>query len=375
LLILKIIGIIILAVIGLVVVLLLTVLLVPIRYRLKAAHGENYLEAEGTVSWLFHFIHARIIFRDSKPHIRVRIFGKIIFDNLRPKSVKSKKVKKTKTKHKAARRKKQVAKKPPVDHAPGVPREDTGKEAGPKDRAIDKEQLTEFESLDEKISEQTRLTEQERLEEKIAEQTRLTEQERLEEKISEQTRMTEQVRMDEKESEQTRLTGQKNKKPTLFERLKNKFKQIKNSIITFFQGIQGKIKKGIEAFANIKQKISLIKAFIKDEINKEVFKLTFKSLIKILKHIMPRKLKSSIVFGTGDPCSTGQTLGVLAFLYSFYGDKIQITPDFENKIFEGRHYAKGRIRLVTILIIVIKLILDKRFTQFRNNMKTLKEAL
>ena len=103
--------------------------------------------------------------------------------------------------------------------------------------------------------------------------------------------------------------------------------------------------------------------------------MTYGSIGKLLKHILPRKLKANIIYGTGDPCSTGQILGALSILYSMYGDRVTIIPDFENQRFEGNAMARGRIRLVTILIIVIKLILDKRFRQLRNNVRLLKEAL
>jgi hypothetical protein len=160
-----------------------------------------------------------------------------------------------------------------------------------------------------------------------------------------------------------------------FKKIWDKIKTIKERIVTFFQGIKGKIKSWIESYTNIRRKIELISDFIKNEINREAFRITYSSLKKLLKHILPTKLESNLIFGTGDPCTTGQALGAFSLLYSFYGDKIKITPDFENQRFEGKHYARGRIRLVTILIIVIKLILDKRFKQFTSNFKTLKEAL
>jgi hypothetical protein len=65
----------------------------------------------------------------------------------------------------------------------------------------------------------------------------------------------------------------------------------------------------------------------------------------------------------------------MGILYGFYGDRVVIIPDFENKVFEGKHYARGRIRLITLLIIVIKLISDKRFKRLKSNFLILKEAL
>ena len=81
-----------------------------------------------------------------------------------------------------------------------------------------------------------------------------------------------------------------------------------------------------------------------------------------------------LLFGTGDPCSTGKVLGVLSLIYGLYGEHIEITPDFNNKVLEGNFNVKGRIRLVRIIIIVTKLLLDKRFKRLKNNFSRLKEG-
>jgi vacuolar-type H+-ATPase subunit I/STV1 len=166
-----------------------------------------------------------------------------------------------------------------------------------------------------------------------------------------------------------------NKKESLLRKLIRKCKYFIDKMTAFFKGIKSKIIKWIETIQNVKNKVNMISDFIHEEINREGLKVTLNSLKKLLKHIKPTKLRSRIIFGTGDPCSTGQALGVLGFLYSFYGDNIQIIPDFENERLEGKHYARGRIRLVTILIIVIKLILNKKFKQLKSNFQILREAL
>ena len=153
------------------------------------------------------------------------------------------------------------------------------------------------------------------------------------------------------------------------------FKRTKERIVGFFKRTKEKILSIFHDLTDIQRKIGLISTFITDEKNRAGMKRTFKSLKKIIKHILPTKLRSKVIFGTGDPCSTGQLLGLCAILYSFYGDNMQITPDFQNARFEGQHYAKGRIRVITLLFIVIKLMLDKRFKQLKGNLLILKEAL
>jgi len=332
LLILKIIGIVLLVLISLLLLLIFTVLLVPVRYRISAAQGKDQFSMEGTVSWLLHLIHARISMIGTKPHIRVRIFGKVVFDNLKVKKTRTKVAKKRKSVKKNIRNRTNMeTKNPVVSKTPQID------EASKKDDILKNDTTDPLDIVKDFADVKT---------EDIP-------------KIIEG--------MEKSESTKHRQS--------LLQKIRDIVKKIKEIISTFFQGMKDKIRKWIESSVNIKRKIALLLEFVKDEINQEAFKLTYFSLIKLLKHILPTKLKSSIIFGTGDPCSTGQALGALSILYSFYGDKIQITPDFENKRFEGRLAARGRIRLVTILIIVIKLILDKRFKYLKSNMKTLKEAL
>ena len=55
--------------------------------------------------------------------------------------------------------------------------------------------------------------------------------------------------------------------------------------------------------------------------------------MNLLKKIKPKKIEGDIVIGTGDPASTGQTIGAVAALYGFIPEKLVITPDFEEKRF------------------------------------------
>lgn len=82
-------------------------------------------------------------------------------------------------------------------------------------------------------------------------------------------------------------------------------------------------------------------------------------LVYLLKKIRPKKIEGRIVFGTGDPASTGQLTGLIAVFYGFYPEKLQITPDFEEKRIEGKLQVKGKLRLIHLLIIVLRLVADR----------------
>ena len=48
-------------------------------------------------------------------------------------------------------------------------------------------------------------------------------------------------------------------------------------------------------------------------------------MLHLLKKIKPRKIKSDILFGTGDPCLTGQALGAIAVYMAMTGTFFNIT--------------------------------------------------
>lgn len=81
----------------------------------------------------------------------------------------------------------------------------------------------------------------------------------------------------------------------------------------------------------------------------------------LLKKIKPSKIEGDIVLGTGDPATTGQMIGAIAALYGFFPEKLHITPDFEEQKYEGNIHVKGKLRLIHVVIIVVKLTADQNF--------------
>jgi hypothetical protein len=361
---------------GLLLIILGIILLVPIRYRVAVEHGEEFC-MDGRAGWLFHFINAKVTQLEGKLHIRVRILWFTLFDNLKPKRVKIKKEKQKTIKRKKARTNvktnnlvKSVVNNKSSDKLLDKAMDKSSDKATDKtlDKTIDESKNRTTNKSSDKATDKTIDKATDKTTDKALDIVSDTIQNKTP-IISQNTRVTEQ-----KPSEVTDNLISENKE-NFFQKLINRINRRKEKVIAFFHNLKNKIVKWFENILDLKKKVGLITDFLKNELNKDGFKLTFGSLKKLLKHILPTKLRSRLVFGTGDPCSTGQALGVMSFFYSVYGDKVQIIPDFENKILEGKHYARGRIRLVTLLIIVIKLILDKRFKRLKNNFQILKEEL
>ena len=346
LMIIKIIGMVLLILLGILLLIILSVLLIPIRYSLSVEHGDDNFFLEGKVSWLLHVIHASFVWKDDEEqHLRIRIFGLIIYDNLRQKKTKIKKG-----------RKLSFIKRKKANNLKGTKSEQTIKKSVSKVEHNEPDHISEDKVEKEATVITKHSNDEVTIEKKI---TIKTESNNGQENVD--------YKNSAKEDEEEKLP--------FIQRILYRLRSIKEKVKAFFTGIKNKAIKIYETIVNINHKKDLIMDFLRDDINKEGFKLTYYSLKKLLKHVLPTKLQSRIAFGTGDPCSTGQALGVMGFLYSLYGDKVQIIPDFENQRLEGTHYARGRIRLVTILIIVIKLMIDKRFKELRRNVKILKEAL
>ncbi|WP_105614992.1 DUF2953 domain-containing protein [Vallitalea okinawensis] len=109
-----------------------------------------------------------------------------------------------------------------------------------------------------------------------------------------------------------------------------------------------------------------IKAVYQHEDREAVFRSCKKSLIKLLKHIKPRKFNISLVVGFEDPSNTGYVLALDGVLKPFIdkNNHLQIQGEFNNEIFEGKGYFKGRIYLYYITLIAGKLLLDKKVRNY-----------
>lgn len=344
---LKFIGTVLLVLLGIMIGLLLVLLFVPVRYRMRLIHGDE-LQFEGTISWLLHIVHGTVAQDGEKRRIYLRIFGFIVFDTDKPK--KPKKLKKRK-KTKKSRLKRHNKKAVVDDKRIGLSDKKKSNRIHSSNSLRDGETVHE----DEKVHESKAVDEGKAVREEIKPLN------------TDESIALEGESIGDEENEKT-SNGFMGK---VLLRIKTIFIRIKE----FFNKLMERIRRWITTTLSIKQKISMIKVFFDEEENREALGASMLTLKKLLKHILPTKIRSKLIFGTGDPGSTGQALGILGIFYGRYGEHVHITPDFENKIFEGNHRVKGRIRMSTLLIIVIKLLLDKRFKRLIQNFKILKEAL
>ena len=317
LLILKIIGITLLAVLGLILLLLALVLFVPVFYRVRIIHNPQQTKVTAKVSFLWPAITAAVQYL-KKLSYKVRVFGITILDSEKPKKEKAKKEKKPKPDKKKKKKEKKKKKNTVAEQEP---------------------QEAVFAPLEQPVSQEK----DESAEDKTAEN-----------KPSEET-----VPPEEKNGEQAQT---KEKKPGVFAKIKAKIQKLRETI----RKIVSKIKKLLH------QKDEVQRILGKPE-TKSALRFAWGKLKRLLKHILPRKIKGYVIYGADNPATTGQALGILSVLYARTGKLLEIRPNFMEKQLECDVLIKGRIQLFTLLLIAAKVALNKELRQVIMEFKGIKD--
>jgi hypothetical protein len=345
--ILKILAIIVASILGLLLFLLLIVLFVPIRYQVDL-RTKDELAVKARVNWLLRIVFVRAWFLDHKLHLKLRIFGICIYDNLRPR--KPKKLKKQKTS-------KKTKENPRVQNELG------------KDIKQDTKQ-----EIEQDVKQEIELEVKQEIEQEVEQNEH--EEQKASVGIDYQAKET----LNDNKAETIDNTKEiiKEKSSNFFHKIKSVFKKISDiirKVVHLFATIKTKIKGLLEIVKTLWHKKRLIMSFLKDEINKAGLKILFHRIWEVLKHCAPKKICGFLKFGTGDPCSTGEAFALAAIFYAKYGGSLTIEPDFEDKVLEAEVMVKGRIRIFSLLIIGIRLIRNKNFSKLLKNAKQLKEEL
>lgn len=345
--ILKIIGIILISILGILLILTFIILFLPIRYQIEV---NKYEEFRGNVKlqWVFHILFLKIAYEKGKKTYQLRVFGFTIKDSDNPKKGKDRK-KKTKYKSK---RKNTKRKKPQKRNQ--VTKDDKNNSKSHIEGSV--------KSVYEKESKNIKENE-------------------IQYKDIQQNRKKTGSSREDNPEDFKEISDLENKKTSYWEKLCNiirrihkKIKNVFSKICNFFKKLKGNLVEINHTRETLVRQCRLILTFFNEEANKEGVKKIWLTIKKSVTHIFPRKIKGQIHFGTGDPSSTGQLLGIISLTYHYYRN-IKIVPDFEEEVLEGNVNARGRIQLFTLAIIYIKLLLDKNFKKLLKSFQELKEEL
>ena len=82
---------------------------------------------------------------------------------------------------------------------------------------------------------------------------------------------------------------------------------------------------------------------------KTAFEYSKKKIFRLLKHILPRRIKVNGEVGFDDPSVTGQILVITSMMIPFFGEKVNIRGNFEEPVIDIEGMLKGRITIFTAL--------------------------
>lgn len=310
LILLKIIGII----LALMLCLIFLILVIPIRYSFQMEKKEmESFQGRIRVTWFFALLYVKVSYIESVFDYRVRIAGYQILGN-----------QESFLKRKEEKQKRKQEKQEKKDEKQRL------KDEKQKEKQNQKEELT--------VQALPKSAEKSDSDDDII------------------TTKYEAERSDAQKKENTEKTALKNspeKKSSEGKQGKEKPEKKKN----FFAKIKKTVHSAGEKISSLKENVNSFKDLYVEYHGGELLLLAKESIIKLVRHILPRRLKGSLRFGFDDPAATGILTGAAAIFYPKYQKHFQLEPDFQESCVEADCEGGGRIRPGFFLILVIRLAL------------------
>ena len=359
LMILKIIGIILLAIIGIALLIVILILFVPIRYRIQA-HRYDDTMAKVNVSWLLSAIRFTLKYNGAEVDTKIRILG---FDGSKFINGDTKQKQEDIIDYTNEEEKTEPKMEPKAcdtdaldenksdnvsNNTNGIDKSDDTN----KDNGIDTEDRT---NTDNAIGTEDSTNTDNDID--AEDGTNKDNDIDTEDGTNKDNGIDTEDSTNQSDISSSKEQKKKNtRKPkNIFSRLVFKAKKIYHKFKTWCKKLMNMLKKADD----IKTKLLALAEFIDSREFKDNFAFVKVQLGRLFKHIMPLKHRIKLEFGTGSPDTTGEILGALAVVMALTGMNIQVMPDFDNAIFRGEIYMKGRIRLFNILIIALKVYFNK----------------
>jgi hypothetical protein len=186
--------------------------------------------------------------------------------------------------------------------------------------------------------------------------------ERIEpEPVKDAKEMKEEVREEIKERPENIPPAKKVVKTKKTPFYKTWWENVKRRILRFFAKLKFFFHRVYDTLKTVKEKKDEIFSWINNENNQKTLKLLLRQGKKLIRHVLPLRGKGSITFGFDDPYLTGQVLMYASVVYPFCHKHLDLYPVFDNAVFQAEGTFRGRIRLGTVLIIGLRMLMDKNF--------------
>ena len=139
------------------------------------------------------------------------------------------------------------------------------------------------------------------------------------------------------------------------------FEKIRSIVSKIAEKVAGGYQNLVDKVQALQEKIEQVRVFLSDEENQNTICLIWGQVFKLLRHILPRKLRGRVRFGFEDPYTTGKVLTYISPFYGLYAKTLEVEPVFGEKVIEGEIHLRGHIRVASMIWIVIRVFLNKNF--------------
>ena len=148
---------------------------------------------------------------------------------------------------------------------------------------------------------------------------------------------------------------------------------IADRIGNLFQRLEDRLQDAEKKLETLSDTVSRYIDLLDREDTRIALSTVFTQVFRILRHIMPRRLRADFIVGTGNPAADGQIAAWQGMLYPFLHDSVLVLPDFEKKRIEGTFSTEGRITVCRLLICGLAVIRRKEVRQLIRRLRNKEE--
>ena len=121
----------------------------------------------------------------------------------------------------------------------------------------------------------------------------------------------------------------------------------------------GKIRKAFRKLRDIGKNVSVWIDYLQSDSFDRAKDCLIKEGTAIARHVLPRKIRGTIRFGTGDPAKTGMITGAAYIAYPVFPEELILEPDFLESRFDADVSLKGHIQLIVPVFHAVRIVLQK----------------
>ncbi len=329
--ILSVIGIVLLCLLGLILVLVILVLVMPVKYRIKASkEPEGELNAVFKLTYFFRIVRALAVYEQKKVSVSVKVLWFKLFSM-------------------------------------EFPEESEGEEISDEefDSFLD-EELPDEEDFE--ITSENDADSGEQSDEPAQIESEVSDDELHNDLFGDDEETSEDIEESQDDADGTESAGDvglddsgtedEDEPEGFFDRISGLIEKIKCKYRAFYDKIV-KVRSEIRYYRNVLHSNEAAYAL----------RVVKKRLKKIVKLILPRKIRCDLVYGFSSPDLTGKVYGLYCLFRNRFDKKSRVVPDFDNEVFEGYVEAKGHFNLICILHNLVCIVLNKNCRKIYKSVK------